>query len=1107
MLSASGAGADDPLRITSISPTLDQGPIPFISSLEVTFNKAIDQTTFSPEDVAVVDLDRFKMTGVSAFDGMMYDTVAEGSLLYAATDAGLEIFDISDPSQVRQLGVYYADRSVGGFAVRGSVVYLADHQGLQIIDVSDPTAPVRLGGEAKLSNPYGIDVVGNTVYVADWGCRLRVFDASNPVAPRLLAEYGGGQSASSVRVVGNLAYLGEVEGKLEILDVSNPYAPVLLGEYLAPGPVGNVQLTGSLALLTIGRAPPQIVDVSNPPAPTFVGECPVVDCSHVELVGDVAYLCDSEGLLSICDISDPSAPQLLGSFDAENWVYGLGVADGRAYLSDWRDGLQILDVSNPTAPLLLGGYRATASVYDVRSRGGLLYVLDQNRGLEIRDVTDPAHPALLSTYTATSGFSAAFELAGNFAYVATGDGLDIVDISNPADPRRVGRYAPSLYYDPAAICVQGNAAYVVDDHFGLQIFDLSNPAAPQLLSSYPAGGWAGDVKVVGSMAYVMDVAAGLQIFDVSNPFAPTYAGSYRLPDYGLAVDVAGGLAFVGGQFNELQILDVSDPAHIELVGSYRTAGWVKAVHVVGSLAYVSDHGAGLRVLDISNPAAPRCLTVYILRGVPEAIGVSGEWIYLAAALYGVKVVRLGEPVAAVSPTGNNSYRIDLPQELPRGRYAVQIGPEIVDVYGNRLDQDADGRGGEDGDDLCFASFTVIGYSPTDIRLSATVAAENQPAGTVVGRFTTVDVDPGDTFTYSLVGGEGAGDNACFSIDEEGNLLTAASFDFETKSFYGIHVRTTDSMGFSYEKRFMITVGDAHDFDSAGLFDPQNSAFYLRESNSTGPADYTFGYGDPSQRWTEVVGDWDGDGNDGIGFFDPITSTWYLRDSLSAGYADWTLGYGNPQLTWGNRDRNWQPIVGDWDGDGTDTIGFFDPDTCLWYLRNSLSTGYADWTFAYGDPEQTTGHGDRNWQPIAGNWDGAGGDSIGFFDPGHCVWYLRNALSTGAADYTFGFGAPTLTCGHAADNWQPIIGDWEGNRTDTVGFFDPDGSVFMLRNSLTTGPAEFVFGYGVPGAHWRPLSGRWSVGEEFSSTDPNETPRAEAVDQIDLAELVSWEWNG
>ena len=106
LLSASGAGADDPLRITSISPTLDQGPIPFISSLEVTFNKAIDQTTFSPEDVAVVDLDRFKMTGVSAFDGMMYDTVAEGSLLYAATDAGLEIFDISDPSQVRQLGVY-----------------------------------------------------------------------------------------------------------------------------------------------------------------------------------------------------------------------------------------------------------------------------------------------------------------------------------------------------------------------------------------------------------------------------------------------------------------------------------------------------------------------------------------------------------------------------------------------------------------------------------------------------------------------------------------------------------------------------------------------------------------------------------------------------------------------------------------------------------------------------------------------------------------------------------------------------------------------------------------------------------------------------------------
>ncbi|MGD0516587.1 MAG: lamin tail domain-containing protein, partial [Thermoguttaceae bacterium] len=49
--------------------------------------------------------------------------------------------------------------------------------------------------------------------------------------------------------------------------------------------------------------------------------------------------------------------------------------------------------------------------------------------------------------------------------------------------------------------------------------------------------------------------------------------------------------------------------------------------------------------------------------------------------------------------------------------------------------------------------------PTDIALSAAVVAENQPSGTAVGTFTTTDPDAGDTFTYTLVAGDGSSDNA------------------------------------------------------------------------------------------------------------------------------------------------------------------------------------------------------------------------------------------------------------------------------------------------------------------------------------------------------------
>ena len=95
-------------------------------------------------------------------------------------------------------------------------------------------------------------------------------------------------------------------------------------------------------------------------------------------------------------------------------------------------------------------------------------------------------------------------------------------------------------------------------------------------------------------------------------------------------------------------------------------------------------------------------------------------------------------------------------------------------------------------------------APTDITLSPSGVAENQPAGTVVGTFTTSDPNPAHTFTYALVSGDGDSDNASFTID--GNQLkTAAEFDYETRSSYTIRVRTTDQDGSSYEKALAIAV--------------------------------------------------------------------------------------------------------------------------------------------------------------------------------------------------------------------------------------------------------------------------------------------------------------
>ncbi|MCL4250933.1 MAG: hypothetical protein KJ065_22475, partial [Anaerolineae bacterium] len=132
----------------------------------------------------------------------------------------------------------------------------------------------------------------------------------------------------------------------------------------------------------------------------------------------------------------------------------------------------------------------------------------------------------------------------------------------------------------------------------------------------------------------------------------------------------------------------------------------------------------------------------------------------------------------------------------------------------------------------------------------------------------------------------------------------------------------------------------------------------------------------------VVGDWNGDGVDTIGIYNPNDGYWYLHNSNAGGSPDVIVtGYGG---WWGF------PIVGDWDGDGTDTIGIFNPSDGNWYLRNSNSPGSPDIAFTYGGSWGT---------PLAGDWDGAGTFSADFM-PFNQDWNTVNqTLSAIGTDYS------------------------------------------------------------------------------------------------------------
>ena len=142
----------------------------------------------------------------------------------------------------------------------------------------------------------------------------------------------------------------------------------------------------------------------------------------------------------------------------------------------------------------------------------------------------------------------------------------------------------------------------------------------------------------------------------------------------------------------------------------------------------------------------------------------------------------------------------------------------------------------DQDGLSFEKQLTIGVSnvnetPADLTLSNSTVAENQVIGTVVGNLTTTDPDTGNTFTYSLVTGDGATDNSLFTITNN-QLKTNSVFDFESKNSYSIRVKTTDQDGLSFEKQLTIGVSNVNE---APILNSTNndSVFVLKGDNNNG----------------------------------------------------------------------------------------------------------------------------------------------------------------------------------------------------------------------------------------------------------------------------------
>ena len=357
-------------RIVATSPVLDQGPIPPTSTIDVTFNEPIDLATFDLRDVGLVNLDDLQASLAGQFGGAFYDTEVVGSLLYAATGAGLQILDVSNPGNVTRLGGYVTSSHAAlDVQVVGSLAYLVDgSSGLYILDVSSPASVTRVGGYVTSGDAVAVHVLEDVAYVVAWGRGLEILDVSDPANVTRLGGYEtpGYPYAWGVQAVGNLAYVAAWDAGLQILDVSDPANVTRVGGYDTPGTAYAVQVVGNLAYVADWDAGLQILDVSDPASVTQVGGYDTSSSAvDVQVVDNLAYVADSTAL-QILNVSNPASVSELGRYFTGSSAEAVEVVGGLAYVAKWNNiwdvGLQVLDVSNPTSVTQVGRYGALAQL-------------------------------------------------------------------------------------------------------------------------------------------------------------------------------------------------------------------------------------------------------------------------------------------------------------------------------------------------------------------------------------------------------------------------------------------------------------------------------------------------------------------------------------------------------------------------------------------------------------------------------------------------------------------------------------------------------------------------------------------------------------------------
>lgn len=201
----------------------------------------------------------------------------------------LDIVNIDDPIVPVHLSYYEAPGSLVDVIPEQNELYIANSWGLDIVNISDPTDPTVTGRiTSTLGAITGLDVQGDYAYlVGSYGSGLRIIDIMDPVNPIEIGYLAG--DGEDVVVTEDFALIAAGENGLRLVDVSDPTQPVETAVYPPPGYAQSVLIHDNYLYVSGGEDGIFIFDISDLPYLILLGRYQTPYTSHVVVNENLIY--------------------------------------------------------------------------------------------------------------------------------------------------------------------------------------------------------------------------------------------------------------------------------------------------------------------------------------------------------------------------------------------------------------------------------------------------------------------------------------------------------------------------------------------------------------------------------------------------------------------------------------------------------------------------------------------------------------------------------------------------------------------------------------------------------------------------------------------------